>query len=50
MLIPGGDTRTETTTRTEREDAPDTETRTRVETKNAMPEFRVMSIKKIGSC
>jgi hypothetical protein len=50
MLIPGGDTRTETTTRTEREDAPDTKTRTRTETTNAMPEFRVTSIKTIGSC
>ena len=27
MLIPGGNTRTETTTRTDREDAPDTKTR-----------------------
>jgi hypothetical protein len=50
MLIPAGNTRTETTTRTEREDAPDSKTRTRVETKNAMPEFRVTSIKNIGSC
>ena len=49
-LIPGGDVRTETRTRTEREDAPDTRTRTRVETKNAMPEFRVTSIKNIGAC
>jgi hypothetical protein len=49
-LIPGGNTRTETTTRTDREDAPDTKTRTRTETKNAMPEFKVTSIKKIGSC
>ncbi len=49
-LIPAGNSRTETTTRTEREDAPDTKTRTRVETKNAMPEFRVTSIKKIGQC
>ena len=49
-LIPGGNTRTETTTRTDREDAPDAKTRTRTETKNAMPEFRVTSIKNIGSC
>jgi hypothetical protein len=49
-LIPGGNTRTETTTRTDREDAPDAKSRTRVETKNAMPEFRVTSIKNIGSC
>ena len=50
MLIPGGNTRTETTTRTEREDAPDSKTRERVETRNAMPQFRVTSIKTIGDC
>jgi hypothetical protein len=50
MLVPGGDTRTETTTKTERDDAPDTKSRTRTETKNAMPEFKVTSIKQIGSC
>jgi len=49
-LIPGGNTRTETETRTNREDAPDSKSRTRTETKNAMPEFRVTSIKNIGSC
>ena len=49
-LIPGGDSRTETTTRTEREDAPDSKSRTRVESKNATPEFRVTSIKTIGQC
>lgn len=48
MLIPGGNTRTETTTRTDREDAPDTKTRERVETKNAMPQFRVTSIKQLS--
>ena len=50
MLIPGGNTRTETTTRTDREDAPDTKTRERSETRNSMPEFRVTSIKTIGNC
>ena len=49
-LIPGGDSKTETTTRTEREDGPDSKTRTRTENKNAMPEFKVTSIKNIGSC
>jgi hypothetical protein len=49
-LSPGGDTRTETTTRVERDDAPDARTRSRVETRNAMPEFRVTSIKTIGKC
>jgi hypothetical protein len=48
MLMPGGNTRTETTTRTEREDAPDTKTRERVETRNAMPQFRVTSIKTLA--
>ena len=50
MLVPGGNTRTETTTKTDREDSPDTKSRTRTETKNAMPEFKVTSIKQIGSC
>src|SRR5215204_3201131 len=50
VLVPGGNTRTKTTTQTEREDAPDSKTRTRTETKNAMPEFKVTSIKNIGSC
>jgi hypothetical protein len=47
-LIPGGNTRTETTTRVERDDAPDTKKRERVETRNAMPEFRVTAIKDLG--
>ena len=49
-LIPGGDRRTETTTTTEREHGQDSKTRTRTESKNAMPEFRVTSIKTIGQC
>jgi hypothetical protein len=49
-LVPGGDSKTETTTRTDREDGPDSKTRTRTESKNAMPEFKVTSIKNIGSC
>ena len=48
MLIPGGNTRTETTTRTDREDAPDSKTRERVETRNAAPQFRVTSIKTLS--
>jgi hypothetical protein len=46
-LIPGGDTKTETTTRVER-DGDDAKTRERVEKKNAMPEFRVTSIRDLG--
>ena len=41
---------TKTTTKTEREDWEDSKTRSRTETKNAMPEFRVTSIKTIGQC
>jgi hypothetical protein len=48
MLIPAGNVRSETTTKVEREDAPDTRTRERVETKNATAQFRVTSIKKIA--
>ena len=49
-LVPGGDTKTETTTRVER-DGDDSKKRERVETKNAMPEFRVTSIRDTGeSC
>jgi hypothetical protein len=49
-LIPGGDSKTETTTRVER-DGDDSKKRERVETKNAMPEFRVTSIRDTGeSC
>jgi len=49
-LIPGGDSKTETTTRVDREHGADSKTRERVETKNAMPQFRVTSIKDVGSC
>src|SRR5688572_19646056 len=49
-LIPAGNIRTETTTRTEREDAPDSKTRERVESRNAPAQFKVTSIKTIGSC
>ena len=49
-LVPGGDSKTETTTRVER-DGDDSKKRERVETKNAMPEFRVTSIRDTGeSC
>jgi hypothetical protein len=48
MLIPGGDIKTETTTRIEREDAKDTKIRERVETRNSPPQFRVTSIKDLG--
>jgi ribosome-associated protein YbcJ (S4-like RNA binding protein) len=47
-LITGGETKTETTTRVERDGAPDTTKRERVETTNATPEFRVTSIRDLG--
>lgn len=50
-LVPGGDIKTETTTKTDRDDDKDSKTRTRTETKNAMPQFRVTSIKDLNeSC
>jgi hypothetical protein len=48
MLIPGANIRTETVTEIEREDAKDTKIRERTETKNAMPQFQVTSIKDLG--
>jgi hypothetical protein len=49
-FIPGGYSKTDTTTRVER-DGDDSKKRERVETKNAMPEFRVTSIRDTGeSC
>ena len=48
MLIPAGDSKTTTTTKVEREDAPDSKTTTTVKRDNAFPEFRVTSIKKVA--
>jgi hypothetical protein len=49
-MIPGGDSKTETTTKVDREHGSDSKTRERVETKNGMPQFRVTSIRDVGSC
>jgi hypothetical protein len=49
-MIPGGDSKTETTTKVDRDHGGDSKTRERVETKNAMPQFRVTSIRDVGSC
>jgi len=50
-LVPGGDTKSETTTKVDRDDAKDSKTRTRTEAKNAMPQFKVTSIKDLSeSC
>jgi hypothetical protein len=48
VMIPAGDSKTETKTRTEREGAPDTTTRETVKSENAMPQFRVISIKSVA--
>jgi hypothetical protein len=51
VMIPAGDSKTTTTTKVEREDAPDTKTKETVKTDNAMPQFRVVSIKNLAdSC
>jgi hypothetical protein len=47
-LVPGGDIKSESTTHVDRDDAKDSKTRTRTETKNAMPQFRVTSIKDLS--
>jgi hypothetical protein len=47
-MVPGGNVKSETTTRVDREDAKDTKTRTRTDTKNAMPQFQVTSIKDLS--
>ena len=48
MLVPAGNVKTETTTKVDRDDAKDTKTRERVETKNSMPQFRVTSVKQLS--
>ena len=51
MMIPAGDSKTTTTTKVERENAPDTKTKETVKTDNALPQFRVTSIKNLAeSC
>jgi hypothetical protein len=47
-LIPAGDMKTETTTKVEREDAKDSTVKEKVKTDNAMPQFRVTSIKDLA--
>ena len=48
MLIPAGDIKTETRTKVDRKDAKDTEIKEKTETKNALPQFQVTSIKDLG--
>ena len=47
-LIPAGDSKTETKTKVEREDAKDTTVKETVKTDNAMPQFRVTAIKDLA--
>jgi len=48
LMIPAGDSKTETKTKVEREGAPDTTTKETVKSENAMPQFRVISIKSVA--
>ena len=51
MMIPAGNTKTETTTKVERENAPDTKVKETTKSENAMPQFRVISVKQLAeSC
>ena len=47
-MIPAGDTKTETTTKIEREGAKDTTVKEKTKADNAMPQFRVTSIKDLA--
>jgi len=48
VMIPAGESKTETKTKIEREDAPDTTIKEKVKTDSAMPQFRVISIKTLA--
>ena len=47
-LVPAGDSKTQTKTTIERDDAPDTTVKEKSKTDNAMPRFNVTSIKDLG--
>jgi hypothetical protein len=47
-LTSGGNVKSETKTNVDRENAPDTKTREKVETRGSMPQFRVTSIKSLS--
>lgn len=49
VMVPAGDSKVETKTQTEREGAPDSTTRETVKSDNAMPQFRVTSIKEVAA-
>ena len=48
MMIPAGDSKTTTTTKIERENAPDSKSKETVKTDNAYPQFRVLSVKNLA--
>jgi len=51
MMIPAGDSKTTTTTKVERDDAPDSKTKETVKRDNDFPQFRVVSVKNLAeSC
>jgi hypothetical protein len=47
-MIPGGDSKTKTTTKVDREDGPDSKTKETVKRDDALPQFRVTSIKNLA--
>jgi len=50
-LIPAGDSKVTTTTKIDRDDAPDSKTKETVKSDNAYPQFRVASVKNLAeSC
>jgi hypothetical protein len=51
ILVPAGDSKTTTTTKVDRDDAPDSKTKETVKSDNAMPQFKVISVKSLAeSC
>ena len=51
MMIPAGDSKVTTTTKVDRDDAPDSKTKETVKSDNAFPQFRVLSVKNLAeSC
>src|SRR5258708_4195944 len=51
MMIPAGESKVTTTTKIDRDDAPDSKTKETVKRDNAFPEFKVVSIKNLAdSC
>lgn len=51
MMIPAGESKITTTTKIDRDDAPDSKTKETVKSDNAYPQFRVLSVKNLAeSC